>query len=90
MKEISGVLKNLFEKLSDFFDILDLSFLVSGAAIFFSLLSYLHFTKVEIPFHLSESSKIVFVLLSYYSLGLICFAAGRRFRTGKAPDRKTE
>ena len=82
MEEIGKALKSIFDKLSDFFDIFDLSFLVSGVALTLSILFWLNqrdlYTFQEIQF---KGIIIVYILICYID-GMIAFAAGRWIRMG--------
>jgi hypothetical protein len=92
MKELGEALKAIFDKFSNFFDILDLSFFVAGAASFSALLFY--WTETSSPRLLSSPpavagsppavAGIAATLIGCYVLGLICFAAGRYVRSSLA------
>ncbi len=79
MKELGDALRILLAKISDFFDILDLSFLISGAA----FVGAFYFLEKVTPIHalgfLSRASLLTLIFLCYIS-GLICFALGRWLR----------
>ena len=82
MEEIGKALKSIFDKLSDFFDIFDLSFFVSGVALTLSILFWLNQRELyyfqEVQF---KGIMIVYVLICYIN-GLIAFATGRWIRMG--------
>ena len=77
MKELGEALKAIFDKIGDFFDILDLSFFISGAAGFgaFTFWGYLY--GMEWPKALTGGVGILAVLITCYLFGLFCFALGR-------------
>ena len=80
MEEVGKALKSIFDKLSDFFDIFDLSFFVSGVALTGSILFWLNeremYTFQEIQF---KGIIIVYILICYIA-GMIAFATGRWIR----------
>jgi len=82
MEEVGKAFKSIFDKLSDFFDILDLSFFVSGVALTLSILFWLNqrdlYTFQEIRFN---GILIVYILICYID-GMIAFALGRWIRMG--------
>ena len=82
MEEVGKAFKSIFDKLSDFFDILDLSFFVSGVALTLSILFWLNqrnlYTFQEIQFN---GILIVYILICYID-GMIAFALGRWIRMG--------
>jgi hypothetical protein len=79
MEELVKVLKPLFEKLSDFFDIFDLSFFVSGFST--TLVIYVWGTHRNIlPDIPLKDVSILYVVLICYILGIINFAFGRLLR----------
>jgi len=73
MEEVGKAFKSIFDKLSDFFDILDLSFFVSGVALTLSILFWLNqrdlCTFQEIQFN---GILIVYILICYID-GMIAF-----------------
>jgi len=82
MREIADALRSVLDKLGDFFNILDLSFLVAGTAAFapISLLAKLANRPLPIP---DRGWIAVFaILITCYLSGLICFATGRMVRMG--------
>lgn len=79
MEEFVKVLKPLFEKLSDFFDIFDLSFFVSGFST--ALVIYVWGTHRDIlPDITLKEVSILYVVLICYIFGIINFAFGRLLR----------
>jgi len=82
MEEIGKALKSIFDKLSDFFDIFDLSFFVSGVALTVSILFWLNqrelYSFQEMQF---TGIMVVYILICYIN-GLIAFATGRWIRMG--------
>ena len=85
MGEIGKALKSIFDKLSDFFDIFDLSFFVSGVAITVSILFWLYqralYNFQEIKQVIEIKGIVLLFILFCYINGLIAFAAGRLIRT---------
>lgn len=79
-EKFSEALKPLIEKITDFFNILDLSFFLSGVS-FLSLAGLL--LKIETPkflMGLLESVIFFWIIVICYIIGLICFAAGKFIR----------
>jgi hypothetical protein len=81
MEEIGKSLKTVFDKVSDFFDIFDLSFFVAGIGTGSALiyLYYLHNQGINLPFS-SSFFRGLLVAIFFYLMGLISFALGRFFR----------
>lgn len=80
MKELGEALKTIFDKISGFFDILDLSFLVSGATGAAALIFWGYKTGVQIPTEMPDWLRVLAFILGCYICGLVCFAVGRRVR----------
>jgi hypothetical protein len=80
MQELGNALKSIFDKISDFFDIFDLSFFVSGVIAFFSLLMWTSSFGYYSNLQLSASQKWIAIILICYVFGLVCFASGRFVR----------
>ncbi|MBN2010585.1 hypothetical protein JW960_14660 [candidate division KSB1 bacterium] len=80
MTGLAEILKPLLDKISDFFDILDLSFFISGAAVFAALV--FHCVAHELPRHtlFNGGMGILIVIVMCYLFGLICFTIGRFIR----------
>ena len=85
MEAAGQAFKSIFDKLSGFFDILDLSFFVSGAAFTLSILFWLHqrewYTFQDFQEMQFKGIMIVYVLVCYIA-GMVVFALGRWFRVG--------
>ncbi|MBN2088442.1 hypothetical protein JW964_02465 [candidate division KSB1 bacterium] len=79
MKELGDALRILLAKISDFFDILDLSFLISGAAFVGAFYFLGRVSNLSILAFLTRSGLLTLIVLCYIS-GLICFALGRWLR----------
>lgn len=79
MKELGDALRILLAKISDFFDILDLSFLISGAAFVGAFFFLGKVTPIHSLGFLIRSNLLTLFFLCYVS-GLICFALGRWLR----------
>jgi hypothetical protein len=89
MNEIAKQVEPILQKIADFFDIFDLSFIVSGTATgcglsFFAYKLY----SVNIYKYLSELSgfQIFFCIISVYILGLISWIIGKFIRTKFYPN----
>ncbi len=82
MEEIGKALKTIFDKLSDFFDIFDLSFFVSGVATTICVLLWMNLRGLNVEYPLSGSIPIIAAILICYISGLISFATGRWIRMG--------
>ncbi len=92
MREIGDALRILFGKLSEFLDVFDLSFLISGGTALLALLYLGWGLGVDLSTAPKEPSFFfvaLAVVLVAYVCGLICFALGRSVRRGiqaaKAP-----
>lgn len=92
MREIGEALRILFGKLSEFLDVFDLSFLISGGTALLALLYLAWGLGVDVS-TVPKEPHVLFVgfavVLATYVCGLICFALGRSVRRGmqaaKAP-----
>ena len=80
-KEISAGLKTILERISDFFDIFDLSFLVSGITTMAALLFAAWRTGAAMPPLPAGWMMVLGLLIGCYVMGLVCFAVGRFVRT---------
>ncbi len=82
MREFGEALRLLFTKLSDFLDVFDLSFLISGGMTVIALIYVGWVTKF--PFPALAGDKVFFIgfgaLLVAYVSGLVCFTTGRFLR----------
>lgn len=80
MEEIGKALKSIFDKLSDFFDIFDLSFFVSGffTTLVISLWAYYNGIELSLP---QKTPFIIVGILICYLNGLLSFAVGRWIRS---------
>ncbi len=86
-----SVVKAILDKIAGFFDILDLSFFVSGAVCLAGLV-YAASPKplVALEQLLDRGYKIGAALVASYVLGLVCFALGRWLRGKVTPRRARE
>lgn len=82
MEEIGKALKVVFDKISDFFDIFDLSFFVSGFFTTSILLAWIKLRNIPIPISFTETKSIIIIALFCYISGLLSFALGRWIRMG--------
>jgi hypothetical protein len=82
LREAGEGLKSILERVADFFDIFDLSFIVSGAATTAALLFWGWRAGVQPPpLPRGWIAGLVLVVVCYI-VGLICFAMGRWIRMG--------
>lgn len=85
MREIGEALRILFGKLSEFLDVFDLSFLISGGTALMALLYLAWGLGVDVSTAPKEPTFFFVALgmiLLAYVCGLICFALGRSVRRG--------
>jgi hypothetical protein len=82
IKEIGEGLKSILERIADFFDIFDLSFLVSGVTTAAALSYWAWRADMQLPPVPTGWMAAVGLIITGYVLGLICFALGRWLRTG--------
>lgn len=93
MKELGEALKVIFQKVGDFFDIFDLSFLLSGAVMLGAVLYTLDRGGVGLPAAATGAAAPVLAVVVAYVLGLMSFAFFRMVRSrlpwlrGPARDR---
>ncbi len=83
MQEIAEAFKAIFAKIGDFFDIFDLSFFISGAAVLGSLVWAAGLAHVARPPLLSGGLGLLIIVVACYLIGLIFFAMGRYLRKGR-------
>ena len=83
MAEVADALKALFARLGSFFDLFDLSFLVSGSLTLAALVVLAQLANRHLPFQLEGWVRTAVIILGTYVLGLICFAIGRWIRIPK-------
>lgn len=80
MEEIGKALKAIFDKLSDFFDIFDLSFIISGIASTVAIILWgVQRDIIQTP-EIKTTGEIIFAAIVCYIVGLINFASGRWIR----------
>ena len=80
MKELGEALQTIFAKIGDFFDILDLSFLISGAAVLGAVWFWADSYRVVWPALWGGGITLVVLFVASYWSGMICFAIGRWLR----------
>lgn len=80
MEEISKSLKPIFDKLSDFFNLFDLSFFVSGSLSTGFIYLWMNFKNITPPITELNKYTVFILLLSCYIMGLFSFAIGRIIR----------
>jgi hypothetical protein len=81
MEYIVKSLSSIFEKISEFFDLFDLSFFVSGATASSAIFFWMYLAETNLLTGLGNGWQILVVVLAFYISGLVCFAVGRWFRT---------
>jgi hypothetical protein len=82
MKEIAEAVRSILDKVGDFFNILDLSFIVAGSAAFGALALWVQLGGNRVALPQQGWLGVFGILMGCYLLGLVCFAAGRLVRTG--------
>ncbi|WP_341900046.1 hypothetical protein [Fluviicola taffensis] len=82
MEEIGKALKVVFDKISDFFDIFDLSFFVSGFFTTSIILAWIKLRELPLSINFYETRSIIIIVLFCYINGLLSFALGRWIRMG--------
>ena len=82
MKELAEVLGTLFRKISDLFDIFDLSFFVSGVFVMVPLGIWFHSSEAttQLRNELNMWLWVFALTIATYVAGLVCFACGRAAR----------
>lgn len=90
MKELGEALKAIFDKFSNFFDILDLSFFVSGVVSLGALYYWVQRLGAKLALLPPVGTRVVVGVVGSYVLGLVCFATGRFVRTNLARSRSGE
>lgn len=83
LKEVGEGFKAILERVADFFDIFDLSFIVSGATSAAAIAFWGWRAHVEMPPVPRNWVGGVGLLIGCYVLGLVCFAVGRWIRMGR-------
>lgn len=82
MKELGESLSSVAERVSGFFDIFDLSFIVSGTASLSAFVVWWKVSERSFPLPLEGWFRVFALLLGCYLSGLVCFAVGRWIRVG--------
>jgi hypothetical protein len=82
MKELGDALKSIFDKLGQFLDLFDLSFLISGAVTTGAVAFWCHESGYSLSFPLDGWLSVIALFLTFYIAGLVSFALGRWPRTG--------
>src|SRR5687768_7693453 len=77
MKEFGEALKSIFEKLGQFLDIFDLSFLVSGAATLSAVWYAWNAAGGTLAIAPQGAVAVIALILVVYGCGLLSFAIGR-------------
>lgn len=82
LKEVGEGFKAILERIADFFDIFDLSFIVSGATSAAAIGFWGWRAQLNLPPVPSNWVSGVGLLIGCYVFGLVCFAVGRWIRMG--------
>src|SRR5579871_4547204 len=80
MKELGDALKALVDKFGNFFDILDLSFLISGSVCLAAFVYADEVLNIRLLDKLYHQGGILAGIFACYVLGLVVFACGRWLR----------
>ncbi len=88
MEGVGEALKTIFDKIGGFFDIFDLSFLVSGVVSVSALLFGGYLAGKQFSALLEGWWQITALILACYVNGLICFALGRALRMWIMPGKR--
>jgi len=76
-KEFTVGLNNILQRLADFFDIFDLSFIISGAVSLCAIWFWNNQMQLGIPSLPEGWISVAGTIIASYVLGLICFAVAR-------------
>jgi hypothetical protein len=88
MKELGDALRSILDKLSQFLDLFDLSFLLSGAATGSAICYLAHRSGIPFPIPSAGWQQVAAIVVFSYVSGLASFALGRWPRTvGKRRER---
>lgn len=80
MSDIADAAKVLFQRVGDFFDLFDLSFLVSGAGAVGAFVLW-HWLKTDqLVLKVTTVYQALMLAVACYLSGLVCFTAGRKVR----------
>ena len=90
MKELADALKSVFDKLGQFLDLFDLSFLISGAVTTGAVAFWCHKSGYSLSFQLEGWLFVFALVLAFYIAGLVNFALGRWPRTGAKSNKSFE
>ena len=82
MKELGDALKSIFDKVGQFLDLFDLSFLISGAVTTGAVAFWCHKSGYSLSLPLDGWLSVFALFLTFYIAGLVSFALGRWPRTG--------
>lgn len=82
LKEVGEGLKSILERIADFFDIFDLSFIVSGATTISAFAFWGWRAGLQFPTVPPGWIPVVGLVIACYVAGLVCFAVGRWIRMG--------
>jgi hypothetical protein len=87
INEVVEGLRAIVLRIADFFDILDLSFIISGAVALAAISFWAWRAEVPMPPLPEGWIRNIALILASYVLGLLCFAIGRWFRGRWRADR---
>lgn len=80
MPDLNEIIKLVFARVADFFEILDLSILLSGIAVISGIYYWFFQNDILFTIVIFKDSPILLHLIICYLVGLICFASGRNTR----------
>jgi hypothetical protein len=80
MDQLAESLNAIVKRVADFFEILDLSFLVSGATSLFAFVFWFYCNDKTFSVYVHGWPLYVITIVICYILGLICFGGGRFLR----------
>jgi hypothetical protein len=86
-KDAAEGLRAVLQRIADFFDIFDLSFIISGAVTLAALAFWGWRVRVPLPPLPEGWIAGIAVIVACYVLGVLCFAIGRWFRAGWRAER---
>ena len=85
MKELGEALKTVFDKVGQFLDLFDLSFLISGVVAAGAAWTWMSVALPISSLTLPKWAQVVATIVGVYATGLVSFAIGRLFRTTLPP-----
>lgn len=80
MPDLTEITKLIFARVADFFEILDLSILLSGIAVVSGVYYWFFQNNILFKIVMFKDSPILLHIIICYLIGLICFVCGRNTR----------